>query len=379
MAESTPKDVPEMENLRLLNYGTEPDLVAAAQAHAMAALPEWEPRTGNTEMVLMESLAVMLGPEILAILMLPGRIVEQLMKSYGVVRGEGAPVRGRVQFTVTNSRPTQVIPAGTRLRLRLNSTGETVDFFTDEELTIIVSDSTTGQVDVTAELLGVAGNFTPDATALDVVDQLPFVESAVTVGVLTGGEGPELDSAFQGRASATLARITSTLVLPESFQYAAAATPGVGRAKVYDLYNPATPSTPKAVGHVTVAVAGTDGNALDAGTMTDLETEMTNQALASLSIHVIAPTYTTVNIAVTVKASFGFTAAQVQESVKAVLAAWISPTTWEWGSVVRQYEIIAKVYAAPGVGEVTVAPADIALAGKAPLPRLGTVTVTVVA
>ena len=377
MAETTPRDVPEIENLRLLNYGTEPDLVDAAVSNAMAALPEWEPRAGNTEMVLIESLAVMLGPEILAVQMLPGQIVEQLMRSYGVLRGQGDPVRGRVRFTVTNSNPTQTIPAGTRLRLDMNRTGETVDFLTDEDLSIIVTESTTGLVNVTAELLGTLGNLTVSGTTLDVVDPLPFVESVETVGQLMGGAGEESDGEFQGRASATLARLTSTLVLPESFQYAAAATPGVARAKVYDLYNPATPAVTKAVGHVTVAVAGPTGDALPAETMDNLEQALTAQALASLAVHVIAPTYTEINIAITVKPSFGFTAAQVKESVEAALRAWISPITWEWGSTVRQYEIIAKVYAAPGVGEVTVAPANIPLAGKAPLPRLVNVTVTV--
>lgn len=377
MAESTPQDVPELEKLTLLNYGTEPDLVNAGVANAMAALPEWEPRAGNTEMVLMESLAVMLGPEVLAVQMLPGVIVEQFMKLFGVARGDGSPVRGRVEFTITNSQPTQVIPAGTRLRLSLDGTGETVDLFTDERLEIIITDSMTGRVNVTAETFGVAGNFAPAGTSLDVVDQLPFVESATIVTAFSGGSGPENESTFTGRASATLARLTSTLVLPESFQYAAAATPGIGRAKVYDRYNPATPAVPVVTGHVTVAVAGADGNALDAQTMADLEDALAAQALASLSIHVIAPTYTDVSIAVTVKPSYGFTAAQVQASVTAALQDWISPATWDWGAVVRQYEIIAKVYAAPGVGEVTLAPANIALAGKAPLPRLTGVTVTV--
>ncbi|QFG14840.1 baseplate J protein [Arthrobacter phage Lymara] len=371
-------DVPEYEALNLLNYGTEPDLVAAATAYAMAALPEWQPRAGNTEMVLMESLAVMLGPEILAIQMLPGQIVEQLMKLYGVARNPGAPVIGRVQFTVTNSSPTQTIPAGTRLRLPIAGTGETVDFFTKDELQIITSESSTGQVDIYAEYLGTVGNATPAGTSLDVVDTLSFVEGVVTVGVLSGGLGLEADQEFQGRASATLARLTSTLVLPESFQFAAASRPEVGRAKVFDLYNPAQPLVNPAVGFVTVALADANGAALPGSVTSEIASWLAGQALASLKVSVIDPTFTTVNVTVSVKASPGFTTAQVQANVTAALSAWLNPKTWDWNPVVGQYAIVAKVAAAAGVAEVTSAPANIALAGKAPLPTLGTVTVNVV-
>ncbi|ASX98710.1 baseplate J protein [Arthrobacter phage Colucci] len=371
-------DVPEYEALNLLNFGTEPDIVSAGTAYAMAALPEWQPRAGNTEMVLMESLAVMLGPEIMAIQMLPGQIVEQLMKLYGVARSEGAPVLGRALFTVTNSAPTQVIPAGTRLRLPIPGTGETVDFLTQDELQIITSETLTGQVDVYAEYLGPVGNSTPANTVLDVVDTLPFVESVKTVGVMSGGAGPEVDQEFQGRASATLARLTSTLVLPESFQYAAASRPEVGRAKVFDLYNPAQPLVNPAVGHVTVALAGKNGEVLPPATTADIAAWLAGQALSSLKVNVIDPTYTTVNITVSVKPSIGFTTAQVQASVIAVLTEWLNPKTWDWNPVVGQYAIAAKVGAAAGVGEVVSVPANIALAGKAPLPNVGTITVNVV-
>jgi hypothetical protein len=370
-------DIPEYEALKLLNFGAEPDLVNAGVAYATAVLPEWQPRAGNTEMVLMEALAVMLGPEILAVQMLPAQIIEQLMTLYGVTREDGNPVTGRVYVNVTNSAPIQVIPAGTRLRLTLAETAETVDFLTTDELQIITSESLTGQVDVYAEFLGTVGNFTPADTVLDMVDSLPFVESVKTATVLSGGAGPENDSIFQGRAAATLARLTSTLVLPESFQFAAASRPEVGRAKVFDLYDPANPLVDPAVGHVTVAVASQDGTALAPAVTAEIGYWLTNQALASLQVHVIDPTYTVVGLAVTVKPSFGFTTAQVQESVEAALRAWLDPRTWDWNPVIGQYAIVAKVAAAAGVAEVTAAPANIPLAGKAPLPTVGTVTVTV--
>jgi hypothetical protein len=84
-----------------------------------------------------------------------------------------------------------------------------------------------------------------------------------------------------------------------------------------------------------------------------------------------------VNLAVTVKALPGWSTSEVQASVTAALTAWANPLTWAWDSTATQFEIVAVVAAAPGVREVTSAPATINLAGVAPLPTLGAVTVTV--
>jgi len=370
-------DVPEMENLRLLNYGTEVDLVDAAVTHIQAVMPEWVPRGGNTEMVLLEALAIMLGPEILSLQLLGPRVVEQVMGLYGTARSEGVAARGRAEFTVTNSNPTQVIPAGTRLRLALDSSIESIDLFTTEDLSIITSETLTGQVNVVADRLGSLPNGSPSGAPLAVVDNYPFVESAKLSAALLGGADQESDDVFFARAASVLARQNSTLVHPEQFEFAALSRVGTGRALVLDNYNPATPGV-TAYGHVTVAVTGLNGQAQDAGTMEETRQALAAQALASLSLHVIAPTYTPVNIAVTVKAAPGWAPADVQASVTAALTAWVNPLAWAWDDSATQFEIVAVVAAAPGVKEVTAAPATINLTGNAPLPTLGTVTVTVI-
>jgi len=369
-------DVPEMETLRLLNYGTETDLLEAAVTHVQSALPEWVPRGGNTELVLIEALAIMLGPEILSLQLLGPRVVEQIMGLIGSTRSPGIAATGRVAFTVTNSNPTQVIPAGTRLRLIVDGSLGSVDLFTTEDLAVITSETLAGQVDVVADQVGALLNGIPAGSSLAVVDNLPFIASAALAEPMGGGADAESDDVFFGRAASVLARQTSTLVKPEQFEYAALSRVGTGRARVLDNYNPATPGT-TAYGHVTVAVAGTDGAAMSASAMADTGAALTAQALASLSIHVIAPTYTTLNLPVTVKALPGWSTSEVQASVRAALTAWANPLTWAWDSSATQFEIVAVVAAAPGVKEVTAAPSTIALAGAAPLPTLGTITVTV--
>lgn len=369
-------DVPELETLNLLNAGNEVDWADAAVTYIQSVMPEWVPRGGNTEVVLIEALAVMLGPEILSLQLLGPRVVEQLVGLMGTERSEGTEARGRAEFTVTNSSPVQVIPAGTRLRLSLDASLDTVDLFTVEDLTIITSESLTGQVNVVAEQIGSLPNGSPGGAPLSVVDNLPFIESAKLASALLGGADLEADATFNARAAATLARQNSTLVHEEQFAYAALSQVGIGRALTLDNFNPATPDT-TSYGHVTVAVAGLDGLAVDAAVMEDVRVTLAEQALASLSIHVIAPTYTPVDIAVTVKAAAGWTEAQVQASVTDALTAWVDPLTWGWDDSATQFEIVTVVGNAPGVREVLSAPATIDLSGVAPLPTLGTITVTV--
>lgn len=369
-------DVPEYQFLNLLNLGTEPDFVAAAVARMASVIPEWIPREGNTEMVLLESLALMLGPEVMALKMVEYAVVERIMGLYGVVRTPGTPAAGRAEFTVSASAPVQTIPAGTILRFRTAGTGETVDLATVDTLQIVTSTGRTASVAVTATDTGTTGNGTPAGTVLELVTSLPFVETVTVSAALAGGAGPEEDAAFLARASAILARQVSTLVLPEHFQYAAAARPEVGRVKVLDLYNPAT-APASAPGHVTVAVADAAGAALSAGQRTAIETALAADALASLSIHAISPTYTTVNLAVSATAKPGIDKVALKAAIEADLRAWLSPASWDWSPTVGQYAIAARVAAVPGVAEVTAAPATVNLSGAAPLPTPGTMTATV--
>lgn len=372
-----PVDAPELATLKLLNYGAEPDLVSAAISHARSRMPEWQPRGGNTEVVLMEALAVMLGPEILAIQLVGPQMTEQLMRFYGVTRSPGLAARGRVEFAVTASSATQVIPAGTRLRLSIDESVDSIDLFTTENLSVTTAQTLIGQVDVVAEQFGASANGAPSGAKVAVVDNLPFVESARLVEALAGGADEESDASFNARTASTFARQNTTIQNPRQFEYAALSRLGVGRARTIDNFDPAAPNA-TTYGHVTIALAGIDGEPLTADEMEATRVDLATQALASLSVHVIEATYTTVAVDVTVKRYLNRTVAEVEQAVRAALAEWIDPATWGWKAAATQFEIVAVVSQVDGVAEVVSATDGFDLAGAAPLPRLGAVTVTVV-
>jgi uncharacterized phage protein gp47/JayE len=370
-------DIPEVEILNLLNYGDEPALVSAALARMRNSLPEWEPREGSTELALIEGLAVMLGPLIMATQMAPKEMLIHLMTLYGVTRNPGYPASVMIDILTSPTVGEKIVPRGTRFRLQLDDAGNTVDLLTDDQITISPEDLK-GWVRARAETPGAEMNGTAPGSVLDTIDPLPFIESVITQGVVTPGAGQEDLDAFMRRSGTILARQTSVLVLPEHFQYAAAEQVDVGRALVLNNYNPTDGSAVGAtLGHVAVAVADTIGNPLPVERMTEIRNSMDTKALASLAIHVITPAYTQADFPITVRKTASATDTEVAVSVDSAIREAFGPLAWTWGTTISPYMIVAVVSRAYGVDEVISVPSAIALPGVAPLAIIRSVDVTV--
>jgi hypothetical protein len=130
-------------------------------------------------------------------------------------------------------------------------------------------------------------------------------------------------------------------------------------------------------------VHGPGGTLLSAGAKAALQAILEEDASTDLAVHVIDPTITAVAITVEVKALPGFVHADVEASVRADLAAYLSPATWGWSATVRKTNLVQVIENAAGVDYITsfTTPAgDVALAGVAPLANFnaGGSTVTVV-
>ena len=67
----------------------------------------------------------------------------------------------------------------------------------------------------------------------------------------------------------------------------------------------------------------------------------------------------------------------MEAAVRDQLTRWLSPTTWDWWPEITPYDYVSTLDDVPGVARVITVPQTITLTGKAPLPNLGTVTVTV--
>ncbi len=85
-------------------------------ALAETRLPQWEPRNGSLEVVLMEACAVGMADLVYAANRVMGSMVEGMISLYGVTRDEGTPATGTVRLTLTGS-PTTTIDEGTLFRI----------------------------------------------------------------------------------------------------------------------------------------------------------------------------------------------------------------------------------------------------------------------
>lgn len=245
-------------------YDADPQtLYDAAIAAATVKLPEWTPREGNTEVVLLEALALEASELVYAINRLPGAIAEIAMRLHGLTRDLGTAATATVTFTVADAAG-YTIPAGTRVMLDPGAGLEARELTLLADL-VIAAGATTGTGAVTTAGSPTSTyNGTVAGTPLTVLDPVPYVSAAVLATALAGGVDPEDGDAFRDRGASMLSRMVTTLVLPAHFTSAALEQPFVARATTVDLSSPDTIPTPA----TPLATPSTTGGTLPAATYT---------------------------------------------------------------------------------------------------------------
>lgn len=357
------------------------DLVARALLDAVTKLPDWTPREGNTEVILIEALALEVAELVYAINRVPSAVTMQLLSLFGVLRDDGAPATATATFTLIDNAG-HVIPAGTVLRLALGGEVGNVIFTTDADI-VVAAGNTTGTGPITSTTNTDQANGTVAGTDLDLVSSVYFAEAVELASTVVAGASPEDDLAWLDRGVARLSRLVTTLVLPEHFTAAALEEVDVERATTLDLYDGVGANTSTDTGHVTVAVYGA-GVTLSGARKTAIEATLEDQAVAGLNVHVIDPTLNTITITTTVVREAGYADADVKADVLAALNAYLDPAAWEWGGTVYLNELIALIDGVAGVQRVTSVAiegvaANYVLTGVAPLvdtdTALGDITV----
>lgn len=371
----TSPDVSQYVDLTLVDR-TAQDLLDTALERLRLRLPEYAPRETGVEMMLLEGMAEMVEESIFAINRLPGTIFEVLMKSFGIERFLGAPPVVDLTFIVANTNG-YVIPSGTRAVLTTD-VGTTV-FRLDAELTIAAgTNSAVGSA--TGEDFASDFNGTPAGTDLAILDAVPYVDYVRTATVVADGADAESDEEYFARGASRFSRLSETLVIPEHFVQAALENPLVRRAHALDGYNPNTGGAPgTAAGHISIAVYG------DGAPLTEEQRDVMRQSFeaataANLTVHVIDPTITSVNITANVLSDGSLSVSDLMAEVDRVVREYIAVETWPWSGTVWHNEIIALLANTLGVERVlsvTVPAGDLALSGYAPLATAGTVVVNV--
>lgn len=355
------------------------EMFESAITNLAAYLEDWVPREGQTEVLLLESMALQVSEAVFAINRVPGAVVQVLLQLYGIERDPGTPPTVGLTFTLGDASG-YTIPEGTRVAVPIGSSEETVVFVTDDATVSAVGSYTT-TVTATAETATAVLNGTPTGSPVELLDALSSVDRVDITTAVAGGTNPEDDLDWFTRGAQRFARLAEALVLPRHFVSAALERPQVQRAFAVDNYNPNAGSGTAGShpGYVAVAVYGVDGP-LSAATKTAMAADFDAQAQANLAVNVIDPTINTVNVTASVVGQLGYSTDQVVELCRKALADYLSPLTWGWAATLYRNDLIGLLSRVEGVARVTsvTAPAnDVVLTGVAPLTQLGTTNITV--
>lgn len=336
-------------DLRLLDKDPE-DVYNAALLVLQTRNPDWVPESTNIEVMLLEAMSMLVAEAIFSVNQLPKIQVQAQLALLGVERDAGSPPTVEVEFETVGDAGL-AIAAGTTLVLTLD-TGDIFEFETDTEL-VIPESSTTGTVFATAIQYGSQANGTPAGTVLDLKTDISDVFNVVTSTDVANGADAEVDEAWIERGIQRLQRLSETLVVPQHFINYALEDTNVARATVIDSYEPPSGTPGADAGHVTVLVYGSTG-VLTTEQKNDLLAAMEALSAANLTIHVIDPTVTEVDVEVDVVKFSSYDSVDVEASITAALDEYLSPQYWEWGQYVRCNELIALISNVPGVDYVDV-------------------------
>ena len=351
---TSPGPVPNV-NLAL-HWVTENDLVDAAIAAVRVRLPEWVPVEGNTEVVLLEGIALQTAQEVFTLNQLPRVVFEAVLEINGLIRQTGVAAQAQLFITTTTGITGDlVLPVDSRFRAPLPD-GTTVDFLTIADETV-PSGAVDHPVWARCETLGTRPHGIAAGTTVSAVSAPTWVE-VVRIGTagVSGGIDPESDQEFWTRGAAYLRSRPSSLVTAQNFADAAEAAESVGRAAAWERWDGtgAVAGVGTDLGHVTVAVVSPSGTALTGPQLAEIQAGLSNRAQAGLSVHVVNAVYvSTLTVTLSVVAEPGVNPTTLKPALEADLREWLGPLVWQWGGALTTNALIVRAARFPGVAAVT--------------------------
>lgn len=377
---------------------TDPDALAQdAFDYLETKSPEWRPHDGQLDVWILAAVARMIATLLDTMTDVEARIFRYLGASiFQIAPLEATNATGSATFTVADSTG-HTIPAGTAVAVP-TSGGELVAFETKEEL-IIPATKTTGSVAIVAIEPGSEGTElgTP-GVELTMLDQLASVVKITLNAATGGGQDAEEDETYLSRLVSELRLMAPRPILPNDFAELARFIPGVHRALALNGYDPADGlfTHERTVALVTIDINGAECNA---AIKKQVEEFLLSKREVNFIIKMISATYTEIGVEFEINKWPEWNAEDVHNRVIEALNNYLSPAVWglpPFGDQALWYtrekvllkDIIAVIGSVSGVEDVlkvklkkvaeAAAEADITLPGVAPLPKLGTMTGTVV-
>lgn len=375
---------------------TDPDQVAADGFDYLRSKVEgWEPSPGHLETWLIEAIARMATELAGTASLIPTTIFRYFGANLvGIPPVDASPASAGTIWVMRDTLG-HTIPAGT-LVSKLDASGEAVLFETFEEIVIPPGDPDENDALIIAVEPGVGANGLTGAMTL--VDSLDAVLSVTINGISSGGIDAEDDITYLDRLATQLRLLAPRPILPADFAAMALNIPGVERAVAIDGYDPST-DTFENERMVAVVAVDAIGNPVGSQIKTQVQEYLESNREVNFVVNVIDATYSTIDVTYTVTKYDGYDAADVQLRVDDALRNYLDPNNWgippsgdqrTWYNqpVMRYLELAALINSVEGVNYVNdlsfgetgtpLEATDLVLNGRAPLPRPGIMTGTVV-
>lgn len=358
-----------------------------AYDYLAAQIPGWEPAAGNLDVWLIQAFAQVAAQ----VAEVASDVPLAIFRYYGAnVAGipprDAAPAVGTVTVTAVDQSG-YVVRAGDTIAVE-SPTGELVAFEFTQDWEIPSGEQSVSGVPVVAVEPGAhTSGLSGTAVLLDPVD---WIDSVTFDAPTTGGADAEPDEEYLDRLVEELRLLTPRPILPRDFETLARRVPGVGRVTALDGYNPADGSTGNAR-MITLAVTNDAGLPVSETTKAQLRALMEAEREVTFIVHVIDPTYTTVDVDFRVAVWPDFDPATVVENATAAVAEYLNPATWgqpNYGDTQRwvhksdipSVEVAHVILGVEGVRHIESlelngqAWGSVSLPGAAPLPQVGDIT-----
>lgn len=352
------------------------DLANQSIAYLQASRPDWTPRNGSPEVVLIEGQAQATADVVNGANQTIATVEEDILANFfQVPRRPGVAASGALTVTFDATVST-TIATGTRFALPDYG----VELATTADVTVTAA--TSAVLPVAASVASSLINGVAAGAAVDVLDSVPNLLTVAVSTTFSGGQDPETDLEYVLRARWRCARVTNSLVVADHFSAYVLEDGRASNARTISSWDGTgtVPTTGAGTdgGHTTVVTYGRGAN-LDAGVRAELGAAMTLITSVDNTVHVVSATVVTVPVTVSVKAYPGYSSTEVQAAAVAAVSEFLAPETWVFGATVVANQILDRITSIPQVDYVVAlsAPvADVALAANE-VPVAGTIAVSV--
>lgn len=237
--------------------------------------------------------------------------------AHGLASGQQVTITGVGGATAVNGTWTVAVLTSTTFSVPVNNTNAWTSGGTVSHV-----GTAAGAVGIVATVAGTDGNGLQ--TGAEPTATLTWLQAITVTALTSGGVDAEDDDTYLNRLADTRPLQLQAIALGADLARWLRNQTGVDRALALDNYNGGS----GIAGHITAVPVDANGDALSSGTMTALQTAAQAITLTNLTVHIVAPTYTTITVVFTGVAQPTWDATDVETRAEQAVLDFLDRSTW---------------------------------------------------